>query len=43
MTVKTVAEAKKYFGLPDNCPVIDIVIDQLPANWNESSDQQKVA
>lgn len=34
-TVKTVAEAKKYFGLPDNAPVVEIVIDQLPASWSQ--------
>jgi len=34
-TVKTVIEAKRFFGLPDNATVVEIIIDQLPANWNE--------
>lgn len=46
-TVRTVEEAKQYFGLPANCPVVEIVIDQLPASWSESertgSNADKVA
>jgi len=26
----SIQDAKKYFGLPDNCPVVEMVIDQLP-------------
>jgi len=36
-TVKTVAEAKAYFGLPQNAPVIEIelfdVVDHSIINW----------
>jgi len=39
-TVKTVAEAKAYFGLPANCPVVDIEVNQLPANWYTYQNEQ---
>jgi hypothetical protein len=36
-TVKTVAEAKAFFGLPQNAPVIEIelfdVVDHSIINW----------